>query len=115
MTSMRTQSERWALLAGLALSASGIAHLLCPRAFETVNQMAFKEHVRTHVLINGSVEAGLGFALLSSRIRPAAVAATAAYLTYFVASLLSRQRFFRGKLPGEGACLAADPVGRPVQ
>ena len=115
MTSMPTRSERWAFLAGLALSASGIAHLLYPRAFETVNQMAFKDHVRTHVLINGSIEAGLGFALLNSRTRRVAVAATAAYLTYFNASLLSRQRFFRGVLSGEGACLAADPVGRRVQ
>jgi uncharacterized membrane protein len=108
MTSMRTQSEKWALLAGFALSASGIAHLLCPRAFETVNRMAFKGHIRAHVLINGSIEAGLGLALLNLRTRRAAVAATVAYLTYFNASLLGRQRFFRGKLSGRGSCLAAD-------
>lgn len=108
MTSMRRQSEKWALLAGFALSASGIAHLLCPRAFETVNRMAFKGHIRAHVLINGSIEAGLGLALLNLRTRRAAVAATVAYLTYFNASLLGRQRFLRGKLSGRGSCLAAD-------
>lgn len=96
MTPIRTQSERWALLGGLALSASGIAHLLCPRAFEAVNRLAFKDRIRAHVLINGSIEAGLGLALLNSRSRRAAVAATVAYLSYFNASLLCRQRVLRG-------------------
>ena len=95
MTSRRTQSERWALLVGSALTASGIAHLLCPRAFESVNRMAFKDRIRAHVLINGSIETGLGLALLSSRTRPAAGMTTIAYLTYFNGSLLRRQRVLR--------------------
>lgn len=95
MKSGRRQSERWALFGGLALMASGTAHLLRPSAFESVNRMAFKDRIRTHVLINGSIEAGLGFALLSSRTRRAAMAATLAYLTYFNASLLSKQRVLR--------------------
>ncbi|WP_231971053.1 hypothetical protein [Mycobacterium sp. E3198] len=57
--------------------------------------MAFKDRIRAHVLINGSIEAALGFALLNSRIRRAAVAATVAYLTYFNISLLYRQRVLR--------------------
>jgi uncharacterized membrane protein len=57
--------------------------------------MAFKDRVRTHVLINGSIEAGLGIALLSPRTRRAAMAATLVYLTYFNASLLYRQRVLR--------------------
>ena len=92
MKSGHTQSERWALFGGLALSASGIAHLLRPRAFESVNRMAFEDRIRAHVLINGSIEAGLGLALLNPRTRRAALAATVAYLTYFNASLLHRQR-----------------------
>jgi hypothetical protein len=44
---------------GLALMAWGIAHLLCPTAFELVNRIAFKT-TRAHMLINGSIEAGLG-------------------------------------------------------
>ena len=75
--------------------ASGIAHLLCPSAFESVNRMAFTDRIRAHVLINGSIEAGLGLALLNSRTRRAAVAATVVYLTYFNASLLYRQRVLR--------------------
>jgi uncharacterized membrane protein len=112
---LSAQSGRWYLLAGLALSASGIAHLLCPRAFEPVNRMAFKDHVRAHVLINGSIEAGLGSALLNSRTRRAAVVATVSYLTYFIVSLLARQRFLRGTLSGEGARLEAHRAGRTVQ
>ena len=89
---MRAQSERWALFGGSALAASGFAHLLRPRAFESVNRMAFKNHIRAHVLINGSIETGLGLALLNTRTRRAAQVATIAYLTYFNASLLYRQR-----------------------
>jgi hypothetical protein len=57
--------------------------------------MAFKDSIRAHVLINGSIEAGLGLALLNSRTHRAALAATVAYLSYFNASLLRRQRFLR--------------------
>jgi len=57
--------------------------------------MAFKNRIRAHVLINGSIEAGLGLALLHSRTRRAALAATIAYLTYFNAHLLYRQCVLR--------------------
>lgn len=92
MTRGRTRSERCAQLAGSALTMSGIAHLACPRAFESVNRMAFDDHVRGHVLINGSIEAGLGFLLLNTRTRRAAAFATAVYLMYFNASLMYRQK-----------------------
>ncbi|MFG1929224.1 hypothetical protein ACGFK1_01010 [Mycobacterium sp. NPDC048908] len=92
MKSKPKASERWALFGGLALTVSGIAHLLCPAAFEPVNRLAFKDNIRAHVLINGSIEAALGIALLNSRTRQAALAATLAYLTYFNASLLYTQR-----------------------
>jgi uncharacterized membrane protein len=95
MTSSRRPSERWALIAGLALAGSGVAHLLRPGAFESVNRMAFKDNIRAHVLINGSIETGLGVALLNSRTRRIALAVTALYLTYFNASLLYRQRVLR--------------------
>jgi uncharacterized membrane protein len=85
-------SEQWALFSGLALTASGVAHLLWPPAFESVNRLAFKDHIRAHVLINGSIETTLGLALLNPRSRRAALAATIAYLTYFNTSLLYRQR-----------------------
>jgi hypothetical protein len=57
--------------------------------------MAFKNRIRTHVLINGGIETGLGLALLSSRTRRAATAITIAYLAYFNASLVHRQRVLR--------------------
>jgi uncharacterized membrane protein len=57
--------------------------------------MAFKDNIRAHVLINGSIEAGLGVALLNSRTRRIAVAVTAVYLACFNASLLWRQRALR--------------------
>ena len=92
MKSKPKLSERWALFGGLALTLSGVAHLVRPPAFEPVNRLAFKDNIRAHVLVNGSIEAALGLARLNSRTRQAALAATLAYLTYFDASLLHRQR-----------------------
>jgi hypothetical protein len=86
MTSRRPRDRRWVPIAGWAVTASGIAHLLYPQAFESVNRLAFKGHIRAHVLINGSIEAALGFALFNSRTRRAATAATVAEI-----SRLSRQ------------------------
>jgi uncharacterized membrane protein len=92
MTSISKRSEKCFLVGGFGLAASGAAHLLCPRAFEPVNRMAFADHIRAHVLVNGAIETGLGVALLNTRTRRAALAVTIVYLTYFNASLLSRQR-----------------------
>ena len=92
MKSKRKLSQRWALFGGLALTVSGVAHLVFPPVFEPVNRLAFKDNIRAHVLINGSIEAALGLALLNSRTRRAALAATLAYLTYFNASVLRTQR-----------------------
>ena len=55
-TARRTRSERWSFAGGFALVGSGLAHLLLPRAFEPVNRTAFKDNIRAHVLINGSIE-----------------------------------------------------------
>lgn len=95
MNARRTRAEQWARFGGLAFTMSGVAHLICPRAFESVNRLAFKDNIRAHVLINSSIETGLGIAVVSSRTRRAALAVTAAYLTYFTANLLYRQRVLR--------------------
>jgi uncharacterized membrane protein len=57
--------------------------------------LAFKDRIRAHVVVNGAIEAALGLALLDPRTRRAATAATVAYLTYFNASVLRRQRLRR--------------------
>jgi hypothetical protein len=62
MKSKRKLAERWALFGGRALTVSGVAHLVCPPAFEPVNRLAFKDNIRVHLLINGSIEAALGLA-----------------------------------------------------
>ena len=80
------------MLGGLVFTVSGAAHLVCPRAFEWVNRLAFKDSIRTHIVVNGTIEAALGLAVVNPRTRRAAYAATAAYLTYFTVSLLRRQR-----------------------
>src|SRR5689334_15013293 len=86
-------AERGALLGGLALMAWGIAHLLCPTAFELVNGWPSKPHSRPHAYQR------------EHRSRPRLGAAQCSYssshrgrhscLTYLNASLLCRQRLLR--------------------
>ena len=45
-----------------------------PTCVRTGKSVAFKDSIRAHVLINGSIEAALGIALLNSRTRQAALA-----------------------------------------
>ncbi len=98
MTSASTRTfARWPVLAGAALTASGIAHVVRPRAFEPVNRLAFGDHIRAHVLVNGSIEAGLGLALLDPRLRRPAAVALVVYLTYFNANVVWRQLRIRGR------------------
>jgi uncharacterized membrane protein len=99
-TNGSTRSDKWFQAGGSALAASGVAHLLFPRAFEPVNRMAFRSRIRAHVLINGGIETGLGLALLNKRTRRAAFATTLAYLTYFNASVLWRQRVVLSRTAG---------------
>lgn len=87
----RRPPERCALVVGTALTASGVAHLLRPQAFDWINQLAFEDNIRTHVLVNGSIETGLGLALLAPRTRRATYAAAAIYLTYFNIGLLRKR------------------------
>lgn len=85
-------SQSCGRLLGLAFSVSGVAHLLCPRAFEPVNRLAFDDNVRRHVIVNGTIETALGLAILNPRIRRAAYAATAVYGSYFIANVLRQRR-----------------------
>lgn len=89
---MDRPSTSHATLLGVAFGVLGPAHLLCPRAFEGVNRLAFDSNIRGHIIINGIIETALGLAFLSPRIRPAAYPATAVYGTYFIANVLHRQR-----------------------
>jgi len=70
----------------------GPAHLLCPRAFEGINRLAFDGNIRGHIIINGIIETALGLAILQPRTRQASYAATVVYGTYFIANVLHRQR-----------------------
>jgi len=48
--------------------------LSVPTCVRTGNRLAFQDGIRAHVLINGSIEAALGLALLNSHTRQAALA-----------------------------------------
>ena len=41
------------MLGGLVFTVSGAAHLVCPRAFEWVNRLAFKDSIRTPIYVTG--------------------------------------------------------------
>ncbi len=66
---MDRPSKSHATLLGVALGVLGPAHLLCPRAFDGINRLAFDGNIRSHVIINGIIETALGLAILKPRTR----------------------------------------------
>jgi uncharacterized membrane protein len=56
-------------VAGLALTATGLAHYAKPEAFESITKNAFPDDVRQHTLINGGIETALGVALANRSTR----------------------------------------------
>jgi uncharacterized membrane protein len=57
-------------LAGIAVTACGLAHFAWPPIFEPVNrQLGFTRNTRTHVYVNGGIETALGLTLFSTNTR----------------------------------------------
>lgn len=77
----RTRSPR--TLAGLAVTAGGLAHFAWPGKFEPVNRkLGFTHDTRTHVYVNGGIETALGLTLISAKTRKMNIALSVCYPIY---------------------------------
>ncbi|MCV7043008.1 hypothetical protein BST36_24295 [Mycolicibacterium moriokaense] len=81
------------LLAGVVVTACGLAHFAWPVKFEPINrQLGFTRNTRTHVYVNGGVETALGLTLMSGRARTINFALSVTYPIYLMLNALRARR-----------------------
>ena len=63
------KNSRLAVLAGLALAGTGVAHFAKPELFESITKSSFPRDTQKHIYTNGGIETaiGLGFAVPKTR------------------------------------------------
>lgn len=86
-----TSSSRHALF-GAAISAIGLAHIVRPELFESLNRQMFTRDIRRHVYINGAIETLLGVAVIAPRARRFVAVLGALYVTYLGGNIIRRRR-----------------------
>ena len=86
-----TSSSRHALF-GAAISAIGLAHIVRPELFESLNRRMFTRNIRCHVYFNGAIETLLGVAVMAPRARRFVPVFGALYVTYLGGNIIRRRR-----------------------
>lgn len=84
------------ILSGVAISAIGLAHIVRPELFESLNRQMFMLNIRRHVYINGAIETGLGVAVIAPRTRRFIPVLGALYVTYLGGNIIRRRRASQG-------------------
>lgn len=84
-------SSRHALF-GAVISAIGVAHIVAPKRFESVNRRMFTRNIRRHVYINGAIETSIGVAVMAPRARRFVPAFGALYVSYLGGNIIRRRR-----------------------
>lgn len=69
-------------ISGIALAASGVAHLVAPRPFVAISKPFFPEDTEKWVAINGGSEAVIGLALVDKRTRTVGIIGLLTYGVY---------------------------------
>lgn len=90
-----TGSSRRALF-GAAISVIGLAHILIPELFESLNRQMFTHNIRCHVYINGAIETLIGVAVIAPRARRFVPVFGALYVTYLGGNVIRRRRASAG-------------------
>lgn len=80
-----------AVIGGLALAGTGIAHFVQPQLFEGITVAAFPRDIRQHIYTNGGIETAIGLGLAVRKTRKLAVVGLLAYGAYLGANI-SRNR-----------------------
>jgi uncharacterized membrane protein len=84
-------SSRHALV-GAAISAIGLAHIVRPELFASLNRQMFTRNIRRHVYINGAIETLIGVAMIAPRARRFVPVLGALYVTYLGGNIVRRRR-----------------------
>lgn len=88
---MSKENSRAAVLVGLAIAGTGIAHFVRPQAFEDITKQAFPRDVAKHTSINGGIETAIGLGLAARKTRKLAVIGLLGYGAYLAANVVRNQ------------------------
>ena len=80
--SYEKKNSRAAVVSGLALAGTGVAHFVRPELFEDITKAAFTGDIRKHTLTNGGLETAIGLGIAVQKTRKLAVVALVAYGGY---------------------------------
>jgi uncharacterized membrane protein len=80
------ENSRAAMLTGVALAGTGIAHFVAPQMFDSITRPAFPRNTRNFIYVNGGIETAVGLGLAVQKTRKAAVLGLVGYVSYLVAN-----------------------------
>ncbi|GAA1550037.1 hypothetical protein GCM10009678_36170 [Actinomadura kijaniata] len=67
---------------GLLLAATGAAHFVAPKMFESISKAGFPNDTETWIRRNGATELALGLGMTFARTRKAALVGTGVYTAW---------------------------------
>ncbi len=85
---MPEEKSKVAPIAGLALTAAGLAHFVRPQLFEGITASAFPTDTSRHLQTNGGIETAIGLGLLVPQTRRLAVLGSVGYVVYLAANVI---------------------------
>lgn len=88
---MSKENSRVAVLAGLAIAGTGVAHFVKPELFESVTKSAFPRDTQKHIQTNGGIETAIGLGLAARKTRKLAVLGLLGYGAYLAANVVRNQ------------------------
>lgn len=88
---MSKENSRVAVLAGLAIASTGVAHFAKPDLFESITKSAFPRDTGQHIKINGGIETAIGLGFAARKTRKLAVLGLLGYGAYLAANVVRNQ------------------------
>jgi uncharacterized membrane protein len=85
------ENSRVAVLAGLGLAGTGVAHFVKPELFESITKSAFPRDTEKHIKTNGGIETAIGLGFAARKTRKLAVLGLLGYGAYLAANVVRNQ------------------------
>jgi uncharacterized membrane protein len=85
------ENSRVAVLGGLALAGTGVAHFAKPELFESVTKSAFPRDTQKHIYIDGGIETAIGLGFAVRKTRKLAVLGLLGYGAYLAVNVVRNQ------------------------
>jgi uncharacterized membrane protein len=85
------ENSRVAVLGGLVLAGTGVAHFAKPDLFESVTKSAFPRDTQKHVYIDGGIETAIGLGIAVRKTRKLAVLGLLGYGAYLAVNIVRNQ------------------------